>query len=193
MELRNGRNVVVNEARWLSGSPSGVLAGDLPGYRAMVLNHETGHWLGLSHRLCPRASDLAPLMQQQSIALQGCRPNAWPTAGNGPRWRPGTPDRPADLAAAPVGRGGSPGNRHGGAQPGPANTHSGRSQILDFYYPGTVTAADPAGSAIRVRLMAADSNRAQLLDPRRCGTGRQGVRLLPPSGLAVAAGDVEFP
>ena len=76
---RNGRNVIVNEARWLSGSPSGVLAGDLPAYRAMVINHETGHWLGLSHRPCPAAGAPAPLMQQQSIALQGCRPNAWPT------------------------------------------------------------------------------------------------------------------
>ena len=77
---RSGRNVIVNEARWLSGSPSGLLAGDLPGYRAMVVNHETGHWLGLSHGRCPAAGELAPLMQQQSIALQGCRPNPWPTA-----------------------------------------------------------------------------------------------------------------
>ena len=77
---RSGRNVIVNEARWLSGSPSGLLAGDLAGYRAMVVNHETGHWLGLSHGRCPAAGGLAPLMQQQSIALQGCRPNPWPTA-----------------------------------------------------------------------------------------------------------------
>jgi hypothetical protein len=76
---RAGRNVVINEDRWRSGSPTGVFAGDLPSYRAMAINHETGHWLGLSHRMCPAPGAVAPLMQQQSIDLQGCRPNAWPT------------------------------------------------------------------------------------------------------------------
>jgi len=77
---RSGRNVVINEDRWRSGSPTRVLAGDLPAYRAMAINHETGHWLGLSHRRCPAQGALAPVMQQQSISLQGCRANAWPTA-----------------------------------------------------------------------------------------------------------------
>jgi Protein of unknown function (DUF3152) len=76
---RSGRNVIINEVRWQSGSPSGVLAGDLAAYRAMAINHETGHWLGLSHRNCPAPGAPAPVMQQQSIDLQGCRPNPWPT------------------------------------------------------------------------------------------------------------------
>jgi Protein of unknown function (DUF3152) len=77
---RNGRLVLINEARWLGGSPTGVLRSDLLEYRKMVINHETGHWLGLHHRSCPGAGQPAPLMQQQSIALNGCKPNAWPTA-----------------------------------------------------------------------------------------------------------------
>ena len=47
---RNGRNVVINEARWLAGSSAWTAAGGtLRDYRHMVVNHETGHWLGLGH------------------------------------------------------------------------------------------------------------------------------------------------
>jgi hypothetical protein len=44
----------------------------------MVINHETGHWLGQGHRYCPRRGAYAPVMQQQSISLQGCRAHIWP-------------------------------------------------------------------------------------------------------------------
>nr|WP_231126759.1 DUF3152 domain-containing protein [Motilibacter aurantiacus] len=76
---RSGRYVVINEARWRSGSPP--FRGPLAQYRRMVLNHETGHWLGLGHVGCPRSGALAPVMQQQSKGLAGCRPNAWPLDG----------------------------------------------------------------------------------------------------------------
>ena len=77
----SGRNVIINETRWLTGSPSWNASGAaLADYRHMVVNHETGHWLGFSHEFCAGAGQLAPVMQQQSISLQGCRPNAWPTA-----------------------------------------------------------------------------------------------------------------
>lgn len=71
-----GRYVVLNDERWSQGSPA--WPGPLAEYRKMVLNHETGHWLGLGHATCPQAGDAAPVMQQQSIALQGCAPNPWP-------------------------------------------------------------------------------------------------------------------
>jgi hypothetical protein len=76
---RNGRNVVVNESRWLGASDSWNTAGaPLATYRQMVLNHETGHWLGFGHAFCSGAGRPAPVMQQQSMALKGCGPNPWP-------------------------------------------------------------------------------------------------------------------
>ena len=73
---RVGRHVVLNADRWRSGAPA--FPGSLEQYRQMVLNHETGHWLGLGHADCPGRGRLAPVMQQQSKAMQGCAPNAWP-------------------------------------------------------------------------------------------------------------------
>ena len=76
---RNGRHVVINEDRWLGSSDSWLAAAaPLSTYRQMVLNHETGHWLGFGHASCSRASSPAPVMQQQSMSLQGCAPNPWP-------------------------------------------------------------------------------------------------------------------
>lgn len=78
---RVGRNVIINETRWLTASPSWNATGaSLADYRHLVLNHETGHWLGFGHGFCGGPGQLAPVMQQQSISMQGCRPNAWPTA-----------------------------------------------------------------------------------------------------------------
>ena len=37
----------------------------------MVINHETGHWLGLGHSFCSGPGQLAPVMQQQSIDVTG--------------------------------------------------------------------------------------------------------------------------
>ncbi|WP_203336036.1 DUF3152 domain-containing protein [Nocardioides limicola] len=76
---RVGRNVIINEDRWKWATPSWRSAGgQIRGYRHMVVNHEVGHFLGHGHRGCPGAGRLAPVMMQQSKALNGCRHNPWP-------------------------------------------------------------------------------------------------------------------
>jgi hypothetical protein len=78
---RAGRYVIINQDRWLGATPSWNNAGgSLREYRHMVVNHETGHWLGHDHASCSGAGQPAQVMQQQSIDLQGCAFNAWPTA-----------------------------------------------------------------------------------------------------------------
>lgn len=71
-----GRYVVINDDRFRIGSP--FWPGPLDWYRTMVVNHETGHWLHLGHSFCPGPGALAPVMQQQSISMQGCEINSWP-------------------------------------------------------------------------------------------------------------------
>lgn len=76
---RSDDNVVINETRWLEASPMwNEAAGTLTEYRHMVVNHETGHWLGFGHTTCSTPDALAAVMQQQSIGLQGCATNPWP-------------------------------------------------------------------------------------------------------------------
>ena len=75
---RVGRFVIINQTPWRQKTPA--FTGDLRTYRHMVVNHETGHWLGLSHpaKGCTGRGDRAAVMMQQSKGLQGCRFNAWP-------------------------------------------------------------------------------------------------------------------
>jgi hypothetical protein len=75
---RVGRNVIINEDRWTKG---GYVELPLAEYRHLVINHETGHWLGLDHRTCPGAGQPAFIMQQQSKGgsfVAPCTPNPWP-------------------------------------------------------------------------------------------------------------------
>ena len=76
LSCRVGDRVVLNSDRWLHGAPQEV--GDLAVYRAYLINHEVGHWLGEDHRnWCPQAR--APVMAQQTIEVpSGCVPNGWP-------------------------------------------------------------------------------------------------------------------
>ncbi len=74
-----GRNVIINDDRFRSGSQ--FWPGPLSEYRHMVINHETGHWLGFGHSFCPAPGALAPVMQQQSKGMQGCAVNPWPLPG----------------------------------------------------------------------------------------------------------------
>ena len=76
---RVGRYVIINQDRWRYGSR--YFTGSLAQYRQMVVNHETGHWLGNGHAYCRGKGRPAPVMQQQSKGMQGCEPNAWPLTG----------------------------------------------------------------------------------------------------------------
>jgi hypothetical protein len=76
-----GRYVVINQDRWTGATPSWNNAGgSLRDYQHMVINHETGHWLGHGHAHCGGAGQPAAVMQQQSIDLEGCKFNPWPLA-----------------------------------------------------------------------------------------------------------------
>lgn len=71
-----GRNVMVNLRRWLLATP--VYAKDVTAYRALIINHEVGHFLGHGHAGCPGAGRPAPVMMQQIKGMHGCAPNVWP-------------------------------------------------------------------------------------------------------------------
>ncbi|MEU3700348.1 DUF3152 domain-containing protein [Streptomyces griseoviridis] len=73
--------VVVNLKRWVKGSPT--FDGPIHDYRALIINHEVGHFLGHSHVTCGGAGQLAPVMMQQIKGLHGCVANAWPYDENG--------------------------------------------------------------------------------------------------------------
>lgn len=72
----NGRFIVVNVNRWKDAVPH--WKGTVHTYRQMLINHEMGHRIGHGHSKCPGEGQLAPVMQQQTYGLQGCKENSWP-------------------------------------------------------------------------------------------------------------------
>ncbi|WP_329189666.1 DUF3152 domain-containing protein [Actinacidiphila glaucinigra] len=73
--------VVVNLKRWVEGSPT--FEGPIHDYRALIINHEMGHFLQYTHTTCAGPGQLAPVMMQQIKGLHGCVSNAWPYDRNG--------------------------------------------------------------------------------------------------------------
>ena len=73
---RVGRYVIINQKRWRFASPAwNRYGGSLRDYRHMVVNHETGHWLGHGHRSCPaggalRARDAAAVDLARRLPVQ---------------------------------------------------------------------------------------------------------------------------
>ena len=73
----NGGRSVLNLRRWQLGDDS--YGDDVERYRIYQVNHEVGHGLGHQHRSCPAKGERAPVMVQQTLDLQGCKPWPFPT------------------------------------------------------------------------------------------------------------------
>jgi len=79
---RVGDKVIINLARWRLSVPHYADRGvPLAIYRQYVINHEVGHALGNGHQGCPGPGRPAPVMQKQTLGLEGCTANSWPYVG----------------------------------------------------------------------------------------------------------------
>lgn len=76
---RYGQTILLNLRRWLKGIDGA------PGvdFHANTINHEMGHFLGFDHMKCPGSGQPAPIMQTQTIALNGCTINSFPFTAEG--------------------------------------------------------------------------------------------------------------
>lgn len=67
--------IVINSDRWHYMVPS---YNNIDEYRAYIINHYTGEFLGQRIAFCTKKGEPAPAMAQQDANLGGCLPNAWP-------------------------------------------------------------------------------------------------------------------
>ncbi|UFU03944.1 DUF3152 domain-containing protein [Ruania suaedae] len=70
-------HAVLNAVRWAEATEAFLAEASITDYRHYLVTHEVGHLLGYQHRDCAGAGERAHVMQQQTISLQGCRPNGW--------------------------------------------------------------------------------------------------------------------
>lgn len=75
-----GQHVVLNYKLWARGVS--YFKGQLAIYREYMVNHEVGHALGHGHQLCSKHGAYAPVMEQQTLGLQGCKAWPWPKRPN---------------------------------------------------------------------------------------------------------------
>lgn len=76
LSCHDGGKVMLNAWRWVHGAET--YGNDLATYRIYLVNHEVGHSIGHGHASCPRPGAQSPVMLQQTLRLEGCRPYPYP-------------------------------------------------------------------------------------------------------------------
>ena len=77
VSCQRDNQAILNAQRWAFGVR--YYGRQVNSYRVYLVNHEVGHVLGYGHQRCPGRGQVAPVMQQQTKGLQGCRANPWPS------------------------------------------------------------------------------------------------------------------
>jgi Protein of unknown function (DUF3152) len=74
-DCRAGSTIVLNSDRWLYMTPTYTSLSD---FRAFMINHEIGVYLGQAETACKSKGAKAPVMADQGRTLGGCAANPWP-------------------------------------------------------------------------------------------------------------------